>query len=303
MNTNLKSLIVLGSATLYMLAASGAQAAVISAPDPTLNLVFDTDGSTSSTAVDSTGTVSTRGLGIGYDPANFGNKFVVAKTAATAQSVYNPLITDSSAAGSFTTITAGSSFQLGLHAYGLNRADSTQPVTLFASLFAYDPNAAAGTVPITGSAIFSNLPVQVLDSADTTDHTYFSNTIQLANSINANTEYVLAVDGGPAGGASPTDFGTADRSFFSTSGLPSADSGIYQNYFLTNTNNGDQGGTAYQTASGGITQPLGYRFYSASTVTAAPEPSARAACGFFAFGLGGMLIAARKRNAGVSSAS
>ena len=291
MKINNKFIAGLGTIALSLMTLTCSSAQVSTTPSAGLTLAFDTDGSTQTSSVDSTGTVTSRGLGVGFDSSNFDSQFTNSSTAATAQSVYNPLITDSSAAGGFSTIGAGSSFQLGLHAYGINRANTTLPITEYVSLYAYNPNAAAGAVPTTGSAIFSALPVNILDTADSIDHTYFSSVITLANPIVANTEYVLAVDGGTSGGATPTNFGTVDRSNFTTSGLPSADASIYRQYFLVDNNSGDLGGAYTLKASGGITQPLGYSFYASS----AAVPEASSLCSFGGLLVLGGLILVRRR--------
>ena len=301
---NTKQMLGLGCAALSLLAVTGANAAVSTTPDPTLSLVFDTDGSTQTSAVDSTGTTSSRALGVGYDLANTYSAFANSATFDKAQSVFNPLITDTSAAGAFTTLTAGTKFQLALHADGLNNAAKTAPATLFASLFNYNPTATGKTIPI-GSAVFQGVSVDVFNPNDQgIDHTYFSSTFALPNAIVSGNKYVLAVYGGPAGGVSPTSFATVDRGSFGASGLPTSDASIYRNFYLIDNNSGDTGGVADTRSNNALTTlPLAYRFYAASPASAAPEPSAVAACSFFAFGLGGMLLVARKRHAASNSAA
>ncbi len=286
---NTKNLRSLSALSISMLAvAATAQASVVTAPDSALQLAFATDGSTQFTSVDSVGTAQGTGLGVGYDPANRFNAFTSARTAATAQSVYNNLITDTSAAGNFSTINAGTAFQLGLHAYGSNNAGTTQPITLFASLFNFDPTAAAGTIPI-GSAIFRNVSVDVFNQTDTTDGTFFSSTFTLANSIIAGNQYVLAVNGGPAGGATPTSFGTADRIGFGNSGLSTADASIFKTIYLIDNNSGDTGGV-YKAK--GNNNPLAYQFYAGSS---APVPESTNLLSFGALlGLGGLCFVRRR---------
>ena len=283
---NTRHILGLGSLALSLL-ATGAQA-----QNPALTLAFDTDGSTQASAVSTTGTVSTRGLGIGYDPNNTFGVFPNSLTAASSQSVFNPLITDSSAAGAFQTIAAGSQFQLGLHAFGNNNANIAQPVTVFASLFAFNPNAGAGNVPL-GQAIFSNLAVSVTNDPSQNDGIFFSNTITLANSINAGQEYVLAVDGGPAGGANPTSFATADRQNFAVSGLPTADASIYRQEFFVDNNSGDSGGAFTSRNATALTQPLGYRFYSTPAGSPVPEASSVVSFGVL-LALGGLFLLRRR---------
>jgi MYXO-CTERM domain-containing protein len=288
---NTKKILGFGALALSLTATAGS--AFAGTLDPTLGLVFSTDGSTQTTAVDSTGTVATRGLGVGYNSgSSFAGAFVISKTVATAQSVYNPLIAGTSAAGAFTTIATGSTFQLALHGYASNQADPTQPVTVFASLFNYDPTAGTNQVPVTGPAIFT-VPVSIFDPSDTTDNTYFSDSIKLSNAIIAGNKYVLAVSPGAAGGSNPANFATADRANFNLSGITGSDAAFDKQYFLIDNNSDATGGTFASHQIGGLTQGLGYRFYAAAG-NPVPEASSLISFGVL-LGLGGLFLMRRRR--------
>ena len=290
---NTKQILGLGAAALSLIATTGS---AFAAPlDPSLSLVFSTDGSTQATAVNSTGTVISRGLGVGYNSGSSNAAaFPNSKTAATAQSVYNPLITGTSAAGAFTTIAAGSSFQLALHGYANNQADPTQPVTVFASLFNYDPTAGANQVPVTGPAIFT-VPVTIAATPGlSSDTTSFSDTIKLTDAIIAGNKYVLAVSPGAAGGTNPANYATADRANFNLSGIPAADAAFDKQYFLVDNNSDSTGGAFKVKAIGGLTQGLGYRFYASAGTN--PVPEASSMISFAALlGLGGLFLVRRRR--------
>ncbi len=291
---NTKNLLGLGALALSLTTLTGS--AFAGTLDPSLSLKFSTDGSTQTTAVDNTGTVISRGLGVGYNSGSqFAATFGNAKTVDTAQSVYNPLVAGTSAAGAFTTINAGDAFQLALHGYASNQADPTQPVTVFASLFNYDVTAGATQVPIVGPAIFSNLAVTFAATPGISiDTTSFSDTITLSNSILAGGKYVLAVSPGAAGGANPANFATADRANFANSGITGTDLAFDKQYFLVDNNSDSTGGTFTSKGSGGLTQGLGYRFYSAPASNPVPETSSMISFGAL-LGLGGLFLVRRRR--------
>ena len=289
---NTKKILGLGMLALSLTATTGN--AFAGTLDPTLGLIFSTDGSTQTTAVDSTGTVVQRALGVGYNSgSSFATSFPISKTVATAQSVYNPLIASTSAAGAFTTIAAGSTFQLALHGYANNQADPTQPVTVFASLFNYDPTAGTNQVPVTGPAIFT-VPISILDTSDTTDHTYFSDAIKLSSAITAGNQYVLAVSPGAAGGSNPANFATADRANFAQSGITDPTALAFdKQYYLVDNNSDATGGTFNSHVNTGLVQGLGYRFYAAA---GNPVPEASSLISFGALlGLGGLFLVRRRR--------
>lgn len=288
---NINNIIGLGAVALSLTTGS----AFAGTLDPSLGLVFSTDGSTQTSTVNNTGSVVSRGLGIGYNSgSSFATAFPISKTPQTAQSVYNPLIAGTSAAGAFTTIAAGSSFQLALHDYSANQSDPTQPVTIFASLFNYNPTANAGQIPVTGPAIFS-VPITVLPTPGITgDTTSFSDTIKLGAPIVAGQQYVLAVSGGVAGGNSPSNFATVDRANFANSGIIGTDLAFDKQYYLVDNNSDATGGAFQSHVTGGLTQGLGYRFYASAASNPVPETSSLISFGAL-LGLGGLFLVRRRR--------
>ncbi|MBC8141529.1 MAG: hypothetical protein H7Y38_08825 [Armatimonadetes bacterium] len=273
-------LLVLGN----LFAAANIAQAQILVPDPTLSINFRTDG---------TGTLANlqqTAFGVGYDAANFQSSFSAAPTVATAQSGYNPFRID-------TSIVAGSTFSIGVHAYAINRAASTTPVTIYASIYEFNASAPAGTVPL-GNSILTDLPVVITPSQSTllTDAVYYTPTVTLPQGLNADATYIIGF--GPsatAGVADPANFAFVYRRVFSqTVDTVAANTGPDEQYpetaefatfrtiYQTNNNSATDGGafSALETATTATSidnpaNPFAYQLLAAAPVVV-PEAGSTA---------------------------
>jgi hypothetical protein len=242
-------------------------------PDPTLQEIFFTDANL--THITGLNYVGNHGLGVGFDATN--NFFPNARTSATAQTIFNPfqIITDSASGNNNArTINAGESIQIGIH----GAAVGSNPTSVWVSILQFDPNAAAGNVPVLNPSQQVLAPQRVdftPQSSASTDGLSFSGTITLQNQLTLGTTYVLAVSPTATPGGSPADFFVVDRTSTTNFG-PSANSPFNQLYSTT-TNNADQGGAWTQNSFSGAANGLAFRIYAA----AAPAPEMSSIAGLF----------------------
>jgi hypothetical protein len=286
MNTTLKATLALGAAGLSLLALAGGANAQITTGDPNLSTVFSTITAGRNPIFGSGSTTQK----VGFDPS--GNVSVFATTPATAQSVYEPFVFDTSAAGTFNTVAAGSLAQIQLFASNFNvnqTAGNPQPFNLYASLFAFNPNAAAGTVPVTGPNLFGGEQKVTLGSQPSFG-TFFSGDFTLAGPITAGNTYVLGIS---TLSNDTQDFATVSTAPFSITGISAADQATDAMKFLTNTN--DQGNPAGQPAvAGGGNNVIAFRLAAANPAPAVPEASSVVSMGLL-LGMGAALIAFKRR--------
>lgn len=249
-----------------------------SLPAPGMAIQFRTDGN----GLLPENTLETNAVGIGYDTTpgdGLGGAFADANTIETAASVFNRLRTDR-------TILAGSSFQVAVRGHAVNHLESGQPVTVYASIFPYNPAVPGGAVPIDfANPVIRNVPILFADSGtdQLANNIYFSDVVTLSASILADTDYVIAFTGDDSSGT-PEDAVSAVvyRRVFSQivetdPGLDPDDlypeaveNTIFQSTYYTNTNSGDTGGSAFQ-FTGVAANPITYQFWSANA--SAPEPA------------------------------
>ncbi len=259
---------VLALAALSVVSAS---AQVVNAPDSTLTQGFVTDnnlkgantpGSTRATQLGGAnqgGYVNANGIGVGYDPNNTNFAFGLAPSPATAQTIFQPFVDDT------TNILPGT-FQVGLHGDAINSNSPTQ--TAYVSIYQYDPNATADTAPI-GSSVILNIPV-VFNVTPQRDNLFFSSDVTLANPLNGGQEYVLVVAPDATPGGTPVSFIEVDTISTTRTNLDASSQAVSSTEFQTNTNNANQGGPGLS----GNTSPLAYEFYAQNVTpfAAAPEP-------------------------------
>jgi hypothetical protein len=205
------------------------------------------------------------GSAVGYssDPVWTAQPFLNSQTVATAQTIYNPLVYSGS------SFAAGDYFQLGVHAISQRDGGAADPVTIYASLYKYDPGAPAGNIPIVvGSPIIANLAITIANS--TGDALYYSQKVQLQDGgLQNGGQYVLAFAPKAVPGAAPANWAIVNRRLYSLTGLPT--DAATQNLFTTvyRTDNNSVAGSGLAGAiQESFTGPFGYRIYAA----AVPEP-------------------------------
>lgn len=288
MNTTLKATLALGAAGLSLLGMAGGAGA--QTQDPALTNIFST--------VKTGGFLNFTGaaVGVGFDPNNGGGRLPVSPNQATAQTVYEPFIFDSSAVGAFATAPTGSTAQIEIFALNNNiNGNPTDPFNLYASLYAYNPSAAAGTVPATGPNLFG-AQQKVTDIAI---GGYFSNDFTLTGPIVAGQQYVLGIT---TLNGDTQDFAQVASSNVPTSGLSgtisTGDFAFDKTKFVTD--GGDQGNPSGQTS---ILLPGNnvISFQLATAPAMSPVPEASTSLGF-ALGLGvlGAALVASKRRRSIA---
>ncbi len=293
MNTTLKATLALGAAGLSLLALAGGANAQSTTTDPNLTTVFSTVTAGRNPSFGSGPTT----IKIGFDPS--GNVSPSAMTPATAQSVYEPFVFDTSAAGPFTTVAAGSLAQIQLFASNFNvnqTAVAAQPFDLYATLFAFNPNVAAGTVPVTGPDLFGT-PQKVTLGGSPTTGGFVSSDFTLAVPLVAGSTYVLGVT---TLSNDTQDFATVSTSPFSITGISASDQATDAMKFVTDVN--DQGNPAGQPfAPFNTNNVISFRLL-ASPAPAVPEASSVVSMGLL-LGLGAVLIAFKRRRSVAKSLS
>lgn len=288
MNTTLKSTFkstsVLGAAGLSLLTLAGAASAQITSHDPTTpTLAFSTvkSGVTNTTNA---------GIGLGFDGLTGGGKLQSAPDQSTAQSVYEAFKFDSSAAGTFNTIASGTTVQLAFYGLNRNQAANEPPFHIYYSLYAFDPNAAAGMVPVTGPNLLGKEQVVTLGQSQVP---YFSNTFNLLAPITAGQQYVLGIttlDG------DTQDYALAGTASLAQSGLLAADASIDETKYVTNVDDqGNPTGVLYNTVvSNTNNNYLGFALYTGSSPV--PEASSVVSTAIL-LSLGAGLFAFKRRRA------
>lgn len=279
MNTTLKATLALGAAALSLMTLAGGAGAQTTTGDPALTTVYSTlaNGRVPGFAGGS--------VPIGFDPSGKVSPFSM--TQATAASVYDAFVFDSSAAGAFTTLAAGATAQL--QVFATNNSTTEAPTfNVYASLYAYDPNAAAGTVPATGTNLFGSEQKITLG---TIGAGYFSSDFTLAAPLVAGNTYVLGLT---TLNTDSQDFANIAVSPFSATGLSAANQQLSKNKYITTV--GDQGnpvGSPFQQilASNNV---IAFRLNAAPASAPVPEASSVVSMGLM-LGLGGALVAFKRR--------
>jgi hypothetical protein len=233
-------------------------------------LSFATDGGKAS--LGSPTTVTTFGIGVGYDPlpakpklglqvGNDRGKFSNAQSVATAQAVYNPFVLRSGA------IPAGTNFQIGVHAYASSSDLNTSAVTIYASIYELSSQG-TGKVPL-GSPVVQNLSILVKTN-DKEDALFFSAVTTLPTDLQQNKLYVIAfAPASQSGSNAPANHAFVETLAYAMSGLVAADSAIFQDTMVTNLNNASGGGAVtVEYISGNLGNPIGYRFYTGKPLRA-----------------------------------
>ena len=282
MNITLKTTLSLSAAGLSMLALTSGASAQTTIGDPALTTVF-------STLATGSPNYTSAAVAVGFDANIGGGKLTFSTTQATAQSVYEAFVFDSSAAGVFPGVAAGSTAQLQVFAQNKNVNPSPLvPFNIYASLYAYDPGAAVGTVPAMGSNLFGTQQKVTLGQAA---GGYFSSDFILGNTLTAGSTYVLGIT---TLTGDTQDFANIGTTVNNKSGLSATNVGFDNNKFVT-TNN-DQGNPVGSLVNGTASNQDGNVFsfkLAASTPSAAPEPSQWAAMAFT--GLGIAVLAVKRR--------
>ena len=221
-----------------------------------------------------------------------GGKLSSSESQATAQSVYEPFTFDSSAAGPFTTLASGSTAQLQVFASNQNvnsTNGSVNPFNIYAVLYAFNPAAAANTVPVTGPDLFG-APQKITLGGRSTG--YFSSDFNLADSLIAGQRYVLGIT---TLNSDTQDFAQIGTTVFNgQSGLPAGDLSADTQKLLTQTD--DQGSpTAFQQTVSTATV-LAFRLNAAPP--AVPEASSVVSLGLL-LALGAAFVAVKRRRTAV----
>jgi len=229
MNITMKMTLALGAAGLSLLALASGASAQTTTGDPALTTVF-------STLATGFPNYTSAAVGVGFD-ANFGGgKLNSSTTQATAQSVYEAFVFDSSAAGVFPGVAAGSTAQVQVFAQNRNVKFTNglpDPFNLYVSLYAYDPSTAAGTVPAKGTNLFGAQQKVTLGQGTAG---YFSSDFNLAGTLTAGGTYVLGIT---TLNSDTQDFANIGTTVNSKSGLSATNVGFDNNKFVTT--NDDQG--------------------------------------------------------------
>jgi hypothetical protein len=249
---------------LLALGIGGARAQSLS------TLSFATDGGKAS--LGSPTTVTTFGIGVGYDPlpatpklglqvGNDRGKFSNAQTVATAQAVYNPFVLRSG------PIPAGTNFQIGVHAYAASSDLNTSAVTIYASIYELS-SPGTGSVPL-GSPVVQNLPISVKTSYKE-DALSFSSVTTLPTDLQQDKLYVIAfAPAAQSGSDTPANHAFVETLAFAMSGLTAGDKDLFQDTMVTNLNNASGGGAiTVEYTSGNLGNPIGYRFYTGKLLRA-----------------------------------
>ena len=281
MNTPLKATVALGAAGLSLLALAGAAGAPTTTGDPALSTVFSTFNGKGAPGFGATSSA------VGFDPNGGGGKLTNAESQATAQSVYEAFTFDSSAAGAFTTLAAGSMAQLQVFAVNQNvnsTGGTVNPFNLYAVLYAFNPTAAAGTVPATGPDLFG-MPQKI--TLGDLNAGYFSGDFALAGPVVAGQRYVLGIT---TLNSDTQDFTQVATSAFTTqSGLPAGDQSVDTPKYLTDVN--DQGNPIGKPAT-----TIGGNNVIAFRLDAAPVPEASSVVSLgLLLGLGAAFVAFKRR--------
>ena len=286
MNNTLKATLALGAAGLSLLTLVGGASAQTTVGDPSLTTDFSTYAAGKGAPNYSGGAIA-----VGYDALGGGNHLPFSPSSATAQSVYEPFILDSSAAGTFNTIAAGSIAQIQLFALNNNvnsTGGATNPFNVYASLYAYDPNATAGNVPVTGPNLFGAQQKVTLGQST---GGYFSNDFTLAAPLVAGQSYVF--------GFTTLSSDTQDYAFLGTTVngqalLPASDLTFDRTKFITDFN--DQGAPTANSSTNVSNTLLAFRLNASAPV---PEGSMTLD---FGLGLGvmGLALVASKRRRNIA---
>jgi len=282
MNTTLKATVALGAAGLSLLVLAGGASAQTTTGDSTLTTVFSTFNGKGAPGY----TVSS--IAVGFDPNGGGGKLSSSESQATAQSVYEPFTFDSSAVGPFMTLAAGSKAQIQVFASDQN-VNSTNgvvnPFNIYAVLYAFNPTAAANTVPVTGPDLFGAPQKITLGGLNAG---YFSGDFNLAGSLIAGQQYVLGIT---TLNSDTQDFAQIGTTVFNgQTGLPAADQSADTQKLVTQTD--DQGSpTTFQTTVP-TTTVVAFRLNAAPP--AVPEASSVVSMGLL-LALGAAFIAVKRR--------
>lgn len=283
MNNTLRAIVALGAAGLSLLALAGSSSAQTTTGDPNLTTVFSTlnNGKNPSFTIGS--------QSVGFDPNGGGGALNNSTTASTAQSVYEAFNFTSSAAGAFTSLASGTTAQIQVFASNNNvntNASGIAPFNIYAALYAFNPNSAAGTVPITGANLFGSMQKITLAGAGG----YFSGDFNLTGPITAGNQYVLGLT---TLTGDTQDFASIADASFANSGLATGDQSFDKNKFITDTN--DQGNPAGQPATTLTTgnNVLAFRI-AAAAPPAVPEASSFVSMGLM-LGLGAAFVAFKRR--------
>lgn len=285
MNTTSKATRALGAAGLSLLALASGASAQTTVGDPTLTTAFSTltNGRTPTF-------VGNNSVGVGFDANNGNGTLSSSPTPATAQSVYEAFNFTSSAAGAFTTLAAGSMAQIQVFASNQNVNATnglTNPFNIYASLYAFNPNAAAGTVPVMGPNLFG---AQQKVTVGAINGGYFSGDFTLASSLTAGSSYVLGIT---TLTGDTQDFAQIATSPFSASGIAAGDQSFDKNKFLTDANDqGNPTGMPFTLTSGN--NVIAFRLNAAPATSPVPEASSVVSLGLL-LGMGAAFVAFKRR--------
>ncbi len=282
MNIALKTTLALGAAGLSLLTLTGQVGAQTQTGDPALTPVFSTyngKGSPNSTS---------QAIGLGFDPNNGGGKLGASMTQATAQSVYEPFNFTSSAAGTFSTLAAGSTVQLESFIAN-NNLMVPNNFDVYAVLYAYNPSAAAGTVPVTGSDLFGT-PQQIV--AATATGGYFSSDFKTTAALVAGQQYVF---GFTTLNNDTQDFAQMSTTVNGQANLTPTDFALAQNKYLTQDD--DQGAPTVDVVDQNNPNVLAFRLSAAPAAGGAPVPEASSLVSTaLLLTLGGAFLAFKRRS-------
>lgn len=265
----LKTTLALGAAGLSFLTLAGTASAQTTVGDPNLTTVFST--------VAKPGIVNytTSSQAIGFDPSNSSGKLSNSPNQATAQSVYEAFVFDSSFAGTFSTLASGTMVQLSLFAaddnINVNAAGVAPPFDVYASLYAYSPSATS--VPVSGPNLFGSeqkiVIGQILGG-------YFSGDFNLTGSIVAGQSYVLGLT---TLNSDTQDFAQIGSLSNANSGLATADNAFDDLKYATDVD--DQGNPIGQP----LGLPIGGNNTNAFTLSAKPAAAVPEASSVVSMGL------------------
>ena len=275
----IKTAAALGAAGLSLLALTNGASAQTTVGDPNLTTAFSTLASGKNP------NFTNAAVAVGFDPSNTPGNLFNSATAATAQSVYESFNFDSSAAGAFTTLASGTQAQIQIFASDQNVTPGATTFNIYASLYAFNPNAAAGTVPVMGSNLFGaeqKITVAALNGG------YFSGDFNLTGAITAGQRYVLGIT---TLTGDTQDYGQIATSSFANSGLATADQSSDAVKYLTAAN--DQGNPTGQTFTNpGLNNAIAFRLGAAAAPV--PEASSVVSLGLM-LGMGAAFIAFKRR--------
>ncbi len=287
MNITLKATFALGAAGLSLLALTG-QVSAQTPADPNLSRVFSTitDGGTGPNTPS-----ITAGQAIGFDPLGGNGKLGLSATQPTAQSLYEAFRFTSSAAGTFSTLVAGSTVQVGSFAQDSNvnttPAGTTPPFNMYVSLYAFNPNAAVGTVPATGANLFGGEQKITVTSGGAI---YFTNDFTTTGDITAGQSYVL---GFTTLNSDTQDFGQLGTTLARNNGIAAADQTFDNTKFATQVDDqGNPAGGVFTNPGGNNT--FGFTLSSAAAPAAVPEASSLVSTALL-LSLGGAFLAFKRR--------